>query len=151
MVWAPELLLLPPAISSLNLFKFSDLSVCQALSPSLRCPDLSPLALLTWQNPSLGQILTPAALECRKMVQMNLFPGQEQTRRCGEWTPMGWVEGRARWMGRLRLTYMHTMYKIELVGSHCMAQGAQLGALWWPRKVEWGGGRDLKGRWHIYM
>ena len=33
-------------------------------------------------------------------------------------------------MGRLGLTYMHTMCKIELVGSHCMAQGAQLVALW---------------------
>ena len=98
MVSAPELLLLAPAISSLNLFKFSDLSVCQALSPSLRCPDLSPLALLTWQNPSLGQILKPAALKCRKMVQMNLFAGQEQRHRCGEWIcgHGSWVEGGGR-------------------------------------------------------
>ena len=43
------------------------------------------------------------------------------------------------------------MCKIDkLVGSCCTAQGAQLGALWGPRGVGCGGGREAQKGGHVY-
>jgi len=49
---------------------------------------------------------------------------------------MGGVVGRwERWIGRLELTYVHYhMWDSYLVGSCCVAQGAQFSALWWPER-----------------
>ena len=39
----------------------------------------------------------------------------------------------------------------ELVGSCCIAQGAQLGALWWPRGVRWRAAGEAQNRGDIYI
>ena len=46
-----------------------------------------------------------------------------------------------------------TMCKI-VVGTFCRAQGTQLGALWWPREVGWGGaveGRSKRKGIYVYI
>ena len=55
----------------------------------------------------------------------------------GEWT----AQRELCW--HLCCTYTMSVYNRQLVGSCCMAQGAQLGALWWPRGM--GRGRS-RGR-----
>ena len=69
------------------------------------------------------------------MVQMNFFVRQKQSHRCREWTGghrgrrWGWDElGKEHW-------HEYTAMGRQLAGSHCMAQGTQLGALHWPREV----------------
>ena len=40
------------------------------------------------------------------------------------------------WVERVALTYIHYYVRNrQLVGTCCVARGAQLGALWWPRQV----------------
>ena len=42
------------------------------------------------------------------------------------------------WLKKNNMHYH--VWNRELVGSCCIAQGAQLAALWWPRGLGWGGG-----------
>ena len=50
-----------------------------------------------------------------------------QTKRMDMWTRPG--EGRVEHIGRLGLTYHYHVENREQVGSCCLTQGAQLGAL----------------------
>ena len=52
---------------------------------------------------------------------------------------------------RVALTYIHYhLWNRQLVGSCCIAQGAQLGALWWwPREV--GGGKSQREGIYVYF
>ena len=66
------------------------------------------------------------------MVQMNLFAGQEYRCRHREWTygPQSWVSGgEMNWESSIDICTLPRV-KRQLVGSRCLAQGAQLGALW---------------------
>ena len=57
------------------------------------------------------------------------------------------------WTGRWGLSYMHCRaYNSWLVGSCCVAPGAQLGVLWWPIWVGWAlGGRCKKEEMYVYI
>ena len=56
--------------------------------------------------------------------------------------------------GRAALTCTHSCVKQTASGSCCAAQGARLSsaALWWPRGVGCGGGREVQeGRIYVYL
>ena len=57
------------------------------------------------------------------------------------WT-RGKVEGDE--LGDLGLMYVPTMCKTELVGTCCIVQGVQLGALWQPRWMGLGWWREVQ-------
>ena len=63
---------------------------------------------------------------------------------CGGKQRVGWVEREA-------LKYIHYhVWNRWLMGSCCITQEAQPGALWWPRGVGWEGGREAQDRGVIY-
>ena len=67
-------------------------------------------------------------MESRQMVLMNLSAGQEERHRHREWA-CGRSGGRRGWDGlRAALAYTPSCVNWQLVGSCCIAQGAQLGA-----------------------
>jgi len=60
--------------------------------------------------------------------------------RCGGKQRVGWVEREA-------LKYIHYhVWNRWLMGSCCITQEAQPGALWWPRGVGWEGGMEAQDR-----
>ena len=50
-------------------------------------------------------------------------------------------KGKNKRVGRIKGVTLTLLCVKQLVGSCCIAQGTQLGALWWPREMGWEDGR----------
>ena len=90
-------------------------------------------------------LLSWTYVESGKTAQVNLLPGQELAARTESrhvdavGSGLGWDE--------LEDWDWHsctTMRKVDTSGACCWAQGAPLGALWWPRGVRWAGGKEIQ-------
>ena len=89
-------------------------------------------------------------MESRKMVQINLFSGQEQSHGHREQTCGHRGEREGGMNGEIRIDIYPLPCGKQPVVSCCVGQGAQLGALWWPRGVGCGE-QDCEGRDNVHV
>ena len=140
--------------SSLVLLKvpFTTQSPHQTIIPNRT---LVPTGTGCWSDIRAWLQLTKRCMESRKMGLMKLSAGQEDRHRGREWTcvDMG-GRGGGRRTEKVALMYTHYLvWNSQPVGSCCIAQGAQLSALWGPRGVQRESGREAqrgKGYMHTY-
>ena len=84
--------------------------------------------------------------ESRKMALNNLFTGQQWRKRCREWT-YGHRKrgGEGEMYGKSNMeTYIIICKTDSLMGICYMAQETEIGALYQPRGVGWGGSWEFQ-------
>ena len=124
-------------------------------------PPLSQILLLLTDNrgfPGGSVVKNPTGNAGFDQTQFDPWVRKIPWKRKWQTTPVflpGESLDRGGWRGTVhRVVQSRTRLKwLSTVGNCCVAQGAQLSALWWPRRVGWGywWEGDPRGRGYIYI